>query len=169
MMIWLAIFSVSVGEDKSRVASRQARWSTCRMQELRTIVSEHSDQALSWCKSLVHTFEGDLIGFDKLGAHHDAPDLKIKPTAASLDTPVQCLLSRDICWSCCRKYFHTPARNTRASMGEPIPFNCKCFFSVVQSMLEARHVAVLMTISPRSATEAKRAAMFTVSPTAVMS
>jgi hypothetical protein len=69
----------------------------------------------------------------------------------------------------CRKYFHAPARNTRASMDEPIPFNCKCFFSVVQSMLEARHVAVLMTISPRSATEAKRAAMFTVSPTAVMS
>ena len=69
----------------------------------------------------------------------------------------------------CRKYFHAPARNTRASMGDPIPFNCKCFFSVVQSMLEATHVAVLMTISPRSATEAKRAAMFTVSPTAVMS
>jgi hypothetical protein len=43
------------------------------LQELRTIVSEQSDQVLSWCKSQVHMFEGDLIGFDKLGAHHEAP------------------------------------------------------------------------------------------------
>jgi hypothetical protein len=41
-------------------------------QELRTIVSEQSDQALSWCKSRVHMREGDLIGFDKLGEHHEA-------------------------------------------------------------------------------------------------
>jgi hypothetical protein len=47
-----------------------ARWR--KIQEFRTIVSEQSDQALSWCKSQVHMFEGNLIGFDKLGAHHEA-------------------------------------------------------------------------------------------------
>jgi hypothetical protein len=42
------------------------------LQELRTIVLEQSDQALSWCKSQVHMFEGDLTGFGKLGTHHEA-------------------------------------------------------------------------------------------------
>jgi hypothetical protein len=45
----------------------------CKNQKFCTIVSEQSDQVLSWCKSQVHMFEGDLIGFDKLGAHHEAP------------------------------------------------------------------------------------------------
>jgi hypothetical protein len=44
----------------------------CINQEFRTSVSKQSDQALSWCKSQVHMFEGDLIGFNKLGAHHEA-------------------------------------------------------------------------------------------------
>jgi hypothetical protein len=35
-------------------------------------VSAHSDQAFSWCKSQMHMFERDLIGFDKPGAHHEA-------------------------------------------------------------------------------------------------
>jgi hypothetical protein len=139
------------------------------LQELRTIVSEQSDQALSWCKSQLHMFEGDLIGFDtSVGKRRPLKSDMVVNSAEGRQfhrlPPMNATEPLG-----CRKYFHAPARNTRASMGEPIPFNCKCFFSVVQSMLEARHVAVLMTISPRSATEAKRAAMFTVSPTAVMS
>jgi hypothetical protein len=58
-------------KNQSRQFSRPARL-MCKNQELHTIVSEQSDQALSWCKSQVHMFEGDLIGFDKLGAHHEA-------------------------------------------------------------------------------------------------
>jgi hypothetical protein len=44
----------------------------CISHELRLVVSERSNQALSWCKSQVHMFEGDLIVLDKLGAHHEA-------------------------------------------------------------------------------------------------
>jgi hypothetical protein len=44
----------------------------CETQELCAINSEQSDQALSWCESQVHMFEGALIGIDKLGAHHEA-------------------------------------------------------------------------------------------------
>lgn len=43
-----------------------------RTQELRIIVSESADQDLNCCKGQVHMFEGDLIGFDKLGAHREA-------------------------------------------------------------------------------------------------
>jgi hypothetical protein len=59
--------------DVTKLSLTSQRWPgtvRCENQELRTIVSEQSDQALSWCKSQVHMFEGDLIGFDKLEAHH---------------------------------------------------------------------------------------------------
>jgi hypothetical protein len=66
--------------------------SCLKNQELRTIVSEQPDQAISWCKRQGHMFEGCLIGF-RQASRASAPDLKFKPTAASLDG--RCLLSWD--------------------------------------------------------------------------